>query len=192
MIDPARWLKRLGATIGVVAALAGGWAGYLRLSGNFHPVDEGVIYRSGQLSGAQFVSRIQENHIRTIINLRGNNSGRPWYDDEMKASAAAGVHHIDFPISAGRELTDDQVSKLAIFLKESPRPILIHCEGGADRSGLASALYKLLVEKRSPGEASAQLSFRYGHFPWLGSRTVAMDRTFERIVSQTLLAQSAN
>jgi protein tyrosine/serine phosphatase len=192
VIDPAKWLKRLGATIGVVAALAGGWAGYLRLSGNFHPVDEGVIYRSGQLSGAQFASRIQEKHIRTIINLRGNNSGRPWYDDEMKASAAAGVQHINFPISAGRELTDDQVSKLAVFLKESPRPILIHCEGGADRSGLASALYKLLVKKRSPGEASAQLSFRYGHFPWLGSRTVAMDRTFKRIVSQTLLEQSAN
>ncbi len=192
MIDPATWLKRIGATIGIVAALAGGWAGYLRLSGNFHPVEEGVIYRSGQLSGAQFASRIQEKHIRTIINLRGNNSGRPWYNDEMKASAAAGVQHIDFPISAGRELTDDQVSKLAVFLKESPRPILIHCEAGADRSGLASALYKLLVEKRSPGEASAQLSFRYGHFPWLGSRTVAMNRTFERIVSQTLLTQSAN
>lgn len=179
-----RWLKRGGTTLGIVAALAGGWAGYLRLTGNFHPVEAGEIYRSGQLSGAQFASRITANGIRTVLNLRGNNAGRPWYDDEMKASAAAGVRHIDFPISAGRELTDDQVGKLAGFLRDSPRPILIHCEAGADRTGLVSALYELLIEKRSSEAAGGQLSFRYGHFPWLGSRTIAMDRTFVRVASQ--------
>ena len=184
MTNAIKWLKGSGAALGLVAALAGGWAGYLRLTGNFHPVSDGAVYRSGQLSGAQFDSRIRQNHIRTIINLRGNNAGSPWYDDEIKASANAGVQHIDFPISAGRELTEDQLSQLAALLRKSPRPVLIHCEAGSDRSGLASAFYKLWVERRSAEEAGAQLSFRYGHFPWLGSRTAAMDRTFERVASQ--------
>ncbi len=179
-----KWLKRVGKTIGVVALVAGAWAGYLRLSGNFHSIEQGAIYRSAQLSGSQFAERIRENGIKTILNLRGNNAGRSWYDEEIKASEMAGVRHIDYPISSGRELTDDQVNELTGILRSAPRPLLIHCEAGSDRTGLTSALYELLVAKRSLAEASAQLSFRYGHFPWLGSRTVAMDRTFERVAEK--------
>ena len=178
------WLKRFGQSIAIIAALTGGWAGYLRLSGNFHPIEDGVAYRSGQLRGDQFLDRIRANGIRTIINLRGNNAGQSWYDDEIKASAATGVGHVDFAISAGRELTDDQVSQLADVLRNAARPLLIHCEAGADRSGLTAALYQLLIAGRSAAEAGQQLSFRYGHFPWLGSRTVAMDNTFARIASR--------
>jgi protein tyrosine/serine phosphatase len=163
----------------------------MRLTGNFHTVEQGVIYRSGQLSGTQFQSRIKENGIRTVINLRGNNAGRSWYDDEMKASALTGVQHIDFPLSSGKELTDDQLIKLTALLRDSPRPLLIHCEAGADRSGLASALYELVIAKRAPEEVWPQLSFRYGHFPWLRNSTAAMDRTLERVISRTRETQIA-
>ncbi|QND72796.1 dual specificity protein phosphatase family protein [Tardiphaga robiniae] len=186
------WLKRFGRTVGVVALLTGAWAGYLRLSGNFHPIEEGVIYRSAQLSGSQFAERIRENGIKTIVNLRGNNTGRSWYDDEIRASEATGVRHIDYPINSGRELTDDQVAELTNILSSAARPVLIHCEAGSDRTGLTSALYELLVAKRSFAEASAQLSFRYGHFPWLGSRTVAMDRTFERVAAKLKTASGSD
>jgi protein tyrosine/serine phosphatase len=179
-----QWLKRVGATIGIVAALAGGWAGYLRLSGNFHSVEGGVLYRSAQLSGAAFADHIKDSGIRSILNLRGDNKGQRWYDDEMQASAAAGIQHVDLALSAGRELTDAQLRQVSDLLRDLPRPILIHCEGGADRSGLVAAMYQLLIANKSPEEAAGQLSFRYGHFPWLGSRTMAMDRTFERLVAQ--------
>ncbi|QUS42189.1 protein tyrosine phosphatase [Tardiphaga alba] len=168
----------------MAALLAGSWAGYLRLTGNFHPIENGVAYRSGQLSGDQFVYRIRVNSIRTIVNLRGSNPGRSWYDDEIKASTATGVVHIDFPISSGRELTDDQIVQLTTHLRTAARPILIHCEAGADRTGLTAALYQLVIAGRSTTEASQQLSFRYGHFPWLGSSTVAMDKTFDRVVAR--------
>lgn len=115
-----KWLKRVGKTIGVVALVAGAWAGYLRLSGNFHSIEQGAIYRSAQLSGSQFAERIRENGIKTILNLRGNNAGRSWYDEEIKASEMAGVRHIDYPISSGRELTDDQVNELTGILRSAP------------------------------------------------------------------------
>lgn len=182
--DRLPWLKRFGQTIAVIAALTGGWAGYLRLSGNFHPIEDGAAYRSGQLSGDQFIERIRANGIRTIINLRGNNAGRGWYDDEIKASTAAGVAHIDFPISSGRELTEAQIAQLTGHLRTAARPILIHCEAGSDRTGLTAALYQLVIAGKSAAEASQQLSFRYGHFPWLGSSTIAMDNTFERVAAQ--------
>ncbi len=178
------WLKGLGRSIAIVALLAGSWAGYLRLTGNFHAIENGVAYRSAQLSGDQFVDRIRANSIRTIVNLRGSNPGRSWYDDEIRASAVTGVVHIDFPISSGRELTDDQIVQLTDHLRTAARPILIHCEAGADRTGLTAALYQLVIAGRSATQASQQLSFRYGHFPWLGSSTIAMDDTFDRIASR--------
>ncbi len=192
MIRTARWLKRTATIIATVAAAAGIWAGYLRATGNFHAVEDGAVYRSGQLSGSQFARRIQENGIKTIVNLRGSNTGESWYDDEIKASTSAGVQHIDFGISAGQELTNGEVGKIVALLRDAPRPILIHCEAGSDRSGLVSALYELLVARHSSEEANSQLSFRYGHFPWPGSRTAAMDRTFARVVAQTSPASSAD
>ena len=40
---------------------------------------------------------------------------------------------------------------------------MMHCKSGADRAGLMSALYLLIVEKRPVREAAAQLAWKYGH-----------------------------
>jgi protein tyrosine/serine phosphatase len=42
-------------------------------------------------------------------------------------------------------------------------PVLIHCKSGADRTGFIAAVYLMAMEGRGPDEASAQLSWRYGH-----------------------------
>lgn len=183
MMKAKRWLRRASVAVVLSAALVGSWAGYLRLSGNFHVVEEGVLYRSAQLSGDDFQDKIRANGIRTIINLRGENSNEQWYVDEMKAMVSTGARHIDFPISANKDLTDTEIDHLTVLLRDAPRPVLVHCEGGADRSGLASAIYRFVIAKRPLSEAGSQLSFRYGHFPWLGSKTAAMDRSFERVVA---------
>jgi protein tyrosine/serine phosphatase len=155
----------------------------LRLTGNIHVVDPGVVYRSAQLSPSQLSSLIKQKHIRAVINLRGGKPGSAWYDEELVATRLAGAQHLDLPLSANREPDDTLVRALREMLQSTPRPFLIHCEGGADRSGLASALYELDVRQRSPEEAGRQLTFRYGHFPWLLSHTGAMDRAFWRVAA---------
>jgi hypothetical protein len=72
-----RSLKVVRASVSVPVVLTAGWARYLDLSDNFHAVEDGAVYRSGQLSGAELSSCIRENGILTIINLRGNNAGNP-------------------------------------------------------------------------------------------------------------------
>jgi protein tyrosine/serine phosphatase len=42
------------------------------------------------------------------------------------------------------------------------RPALVHCKSGADRAGIASALF-VLIEGGSVAEARRQLSLRFGH-----------------------------
>lgn len=160
-----------------------GWAGLLRLTGNVHEFEPG-IYRSGQLGAGRLSSFMAEHGIATVINLRGANPGRPWYDAEAEAVRRAGAAYLSVPLSANHEPDAATLAALVRDLEGAKAPLLIHCEAGADRSGLAAALYERLVLHRSPEVAAGQLSFRYGHFPWLISRSGAMDRTFAKVVGK--------
>jgi protein tyrosine/serine phosphatase len=173
-----RW-SGIALSLPVLAALA--WAGLLQLTGNFHVVSPGEVYRSAQINGQELRETLRFYRIRTIINLRGNNKTKPWYDDEVATAESLGVQHEDLALSANRELTTEEESQLVHLLRTAPRPILIHCQSGADRTGLASALYEHLVDGRSASDAIYQLSFRFGHFPYFGNSTSAMDRTFSRM-----------
>jgi len=65
-----------------------------------------------------------------------------------------------------------------IFSIQKKREIFTH------RSGLISAIWEYAVEGKSAQEASRQLSLFYGHFPYLGNRTKAMDESFWRFVNE--------
>lgn len=177
-----RIAKTLVGGVGLVAAGMGFWAGYLQLSHNIHLVEPGV-YRSAQLQPDMLDSLIQMNHIKTVLNLRGAFPGEAWYEAEASAVRDAGATLVSLPLSANTEPDDALLARLIHVLRTAPRPILIHCIAGADRTGLASALVELLEEGKPADIADRQLSFRYGHFPWLTSRTGAMDRAFQRVVA---------
>jgi protein tyrosine/serine phosphatase len=132
-------------------------------------------------SRAGFQQTILRFHIHTVINLRGADPRQPWYEDELAAARVSGAQHIDLRMSATHMPSPATLDELRAILNHATLPILIHCQSGADRSGLVAALYELWVVHRSPAEASLQLSFRYGHFPWLGSRTSAMDEAWRQL-----------
>jgi protein tyrosine/serine phosphatase len=120
----------------LVAALGiGGYLGYLHLSGNVHTVIAGELYRSAQPSAAQITEWASRFGVRTIVNLRAENVGRRWYDNEVAASKNLGIAHVDFGMSASRELTKEQAGRLLATLEAAEKPLLIHCQAGADRSG---------------------------------------------------------
>jgi protein tyrosine/serine phosphatase len=146
--------------------------------GNFHEITEGEAYRSAQLDRDKYEYYIDKYHIKSILNLRGQNSGEQWYREELKVAMDHHVMHYDIPLSATSEPSGEDVQKLLSVFSEAPRPILIHCKAGADRSGLVGAMWKVVVDKEPKSEASKQLFILYGHFPIGG--TSAMDRFFER------------
>ena len=127
---------------------------------------------------SQFVGAYK---IRTVINLRGDNKGQPWYDAEVKESDHLKIVHVDFGMSARRELTQAQAIALIAVMGKAAKPLLIHCKDGADRAGLASALYLAVVKKVEPKVAEAQLSFRYGHISLPLIPEYAMERSFEAL-----------
>jgi protein tyrosine phosphatase (PTP) superfamily phosphohydrolase (DUF442 family) len=147
---------------------------------NKHVVVAGRVYRSAQLTPSQLESFVQRNGIRTVINLRG----RPfddWYPAEMQATQALGVSQEDITTSANRLPSPGEIRRLIEVFDRSEHPLLIHCQQGADRTGLAAAMYQLLYTDASFESARRQCSLRYGH---LRIHTAAsMDEFFDRYVA---------
>ncbi len=113
-----------------------------------------------------------------MLNLRGAHAGQPWYDNEVAASGELHLAHFDYPLSAKRFVTSQQIEEILDIVRKAPKPLLIHCKSGADRSGLVAALYRYSETGASAKEADRELSLFYGHFPYLTSRSGAMDDSF--------------
>lgn len=158
--------------------LAGSYIFYLVDYGNFHTITYGEAYRSAQLNRDKLEYYIRRYNIRSILNLRGENPSSDWYREELTVSAANRIKHYDIALSSTREPTENDVKQLTEIFREAPRPILIHCQAGADRSGLVAAMWKVIVDHESKPEAEKQLSIFYGHVP-LGGK-YAMDKSFKK------------
>ena len=108
-----------------------------------------------------------------MLNLRGSNPDQGWYRSERAATLAAGATQVDVPISSDQWLSRDQARTLLQVLDTSAYPLLIHCEWGAERTGLVSALATLLRPGSSLAEARAQFSLAYLFLPTRDGRVMA-------------------
>jgi protein tyrosine/serine phosphatase len=164
--------------LGLSAGSGGAYWGLLQYQGNFHAVKEGTFYRSAQLDEEELHRVLRDHQIRSVLNLRGAHPGQGWYDEEVAISHALGVTHYDYGLSAYRFVTRRQIGEVLDIVRSAPKPLLVHCKSGADRAGLVSALYRFAEEGASVDQADRQLSLIYGHFPYLTSRSKAMDDSF--------------
>lgn len=179
-------MRKFLTCLGISAVLAGVTLGVylvsIQLTGNFAAVVPGVVYRSNQPDAAEIADYKERYGIKSIINLRGREEKARWYTQEIAAAKTLGLNHIDFGMSASRELTPQEARQLTAILRDVPKPVLIHCRSGADRTGLASVIYLNRIANVDEDTAERQLSIRFGHFgvPFF-SPTYAMDETWERI-----------
>lgn len=177
-----KWLRNGATAIGITVLGLGGYLGFLQLSGNFHTVIAGELYRSAQPTTSQLERYARDYGIRTIVNLRGASRNASWYSDEISTAQRLGIKHIDFRMAASKGLTAAQADQLVALLKDAPKPILIHCQAGADRTGLVSVIYSQRIAGIPTEKAERQLSLYFGHvgLPHV-SNTYAMDRTWEML-----------
>jgi undecaprenyl-diphosphatase len=172
------FLRAVAATLGVLAVLFAARVWYLEEQGNFHAITVGEAYRSAQLDRDELAHYVRKYGIRSIINLRGRRPEKAWYREEIATARELGVQHFDFGgIGATRAPSPRQVHELLELFAMAPRPVLLHCQAGADRSGLAAALWKTMIDGAPASEARRQLSLRYGHVP-VGPTTV-LDAFFD-------------
>jgi protein tyrosine/serine phosphatase len=156
----------------------------VRFSGNFDVIETELAYRSGQLSPDELVAVIDQLGIRSIISLSPPEPDRAWYRSEVAISAARHIARYEMPLSWQKELTSAELCRLLRLMQGAPKPVLIHSKSGADRAGLAAAIFRYAIAARSFDDAKNQLSIRYGHFPFLVSGTGAMDASFQKFVRE--------
>lgn len=176
-----RGARCLAGALGGAIMLSSAWFTYLQLKHNFDAVVPGEVYRSAQPSPADLARYKQEYGIKTVVNLRGENKGSGWYDAEVDAATKLDIAHVDFRMSARRQLSQQEAAELIALLARAEKPLLIHCNWGADRTSLAAALYVAAVGKLGEAAAEGQISMRYGHLSLPLVAGYAMDRTFEAL-----------
>nr|WP_234895009.1 tyrosine-protein phosphatase [Sinorhizobium meliloti] len=107
-------------------------------------------------------------------------SGETWYLQEVEGADRAAITHFDFRLSASKRVSPQQARQLIALLQTAPKPILIHCQAGADRTGMAAMLYLQQIAGIDEEISERQLSVRYGHIglPYI-SAAFAMDESWE-------------
>lgn len=127
---------------------------------NFYPVGDGV-YRSNQPDQKR-LKRMHDLGIRTVINLRGT-SDLAHYKFEKEACKKLGLKLVNVPMHARQAMPRRIILQAIEAMRDAERPVLMHCKSGADRAGLASAIYQLVFDGATPDEALKQLSWKYIH-----------------------------
>ena len=140
---------------------------------NFHVVEEGRFYRSGQMSAEQFREAIEKHGIRTVVRLRG---GGDSFAMTYQPVVEGGIDFVHLPLSARRFPTRTELLRLWEIFETVKYPVLVHCRAGADRTGLASTVY-MLQRTGDFDEAMGQLAFLpYWHLGWFA--TDCIDEVF--------------
>ena len=127
---------------------------------NFDTVVPGKIYRSGQPSKAQLEEWIQEDGLKSILSLR---FGVPAYERELAKRYGVDIYHV--PFSATKGLKEGQWETIRPLLTDEKKlPILVHCHGGGDRSGIVTALYRVEIQGWPLDKALREMNRHY-HVP---------------------------
>ncbi len=135
---------------------------------NFHWVMPGEASRAAQAWGPRGVGPFLEKRgIKAVINLRGRNDDLSWWKNETAAAGARGIAHLDAMLDSRKLPTKAMLIRLIQCFDEAPKPFMLKCSGGQDRTSFASALYLIHAKGWQAYDlAAAQYArFPYLHFP---------------------------
>ena len=136
--------------------------GFLRITfNNLYQIDKNM-WRSNQPSPKQIEYAHKELGIKTILNLRGPRETGGW-QLEAETCDRLGIELVNFRVRSRAAPEKEMLLKIPCLFSSIKGPALLHCKSGADRAGLMSALYVIIVMRRPANIALKQLSFKYLH-----------------------------
>jgi protein tyrosine/serine phosphatase len=105
------------------------------------------------------LKKLSELGIKTVINFRGASDETRKQQAEAEAS---GMRYFNIPMSALGRPSDEQVERaLAIIDTRENWPVFVHCQRGADRTGLIIAVYRISRERWTEEQAITEAK-RFG------------------------------
>lgn len=127
----------------------------------FGVVEEGKLYRSKQ-PDEKFLEYLREvYHIKTIVNLR-----RDLEIFEKEFARKHGINLIEIKMGPYRKSIQEDIDKFfEIINNPLNHPILVHCRGGIDRTGVMAAIYRIEQQSWSLDDAKKEME-DFGHIPF--------------------------
>lgn len=115
------------------------WATRLALPGvpNLHRLDA-QVYRAAQPS-ALGMRELERLGIKTVLCLRD-------FHDDVDEAKGTKLRLVRIELNAWHVDEAEAQQALRVLLDPASRPVLVHCQHGADRTGLVSALYRMVVQ----------------------------------------------
>jgi hypothetical protein len=134
---------------------------------NFHWVLPGEAARAMQAWAGGLEPFLKRRGIRAIINLRGRNDDLGWWQKETAIATDAGIAHLDAMLDSRKLPTREMLVRLIESFDTAPRPFLLKCSGGQDRTSFAAALYLIHRDgwQAMPAAMAQFARFPYLHFP---------------------------
>lgn len=131
---------------------------------NFHWVVPGEAARMAQAHFGGLAGFLRRHGIKAMINLRGRNPDVGWWRRERIACGQAGAEHFDVTLDSRKLPTRAMLVSLFDAFGAAPRPFVVKCSGGQDRTSLASALYIL---HRAGWGAMDAAEMQFARWPYL-------------------------
>lgn len=128
---------------------------------NFHKVDAD-LYRSNH-PGLRLLRRAQGLGVRSVLSLRGDAENTPNIL-ERDACRRLGLELRFLRLRSVALPPRETLLQLLEHLRDMPKPMLVHCKSGADRTGLAVTLYLHVIKGLPLPEARRALGWKYAHF----------------------------
>ena len=136
------------------------WAEKIDIPGvqNLHKITDN-LYRSQQPSEQGMKALIEQLGIKTVINLRA-------FHSDKKTARGRGLLNEELSVKTWHIEDEDVIKVLRLLRKQENGPFLIHCQHGADRTGLMSAMYRIIEQGWTKDEAiSEMVNGGYGFHP---------------------------
>jgi protein tyrosine/serine phosphatase len=128
---------------------------------NFHRVNA-TLYRGAQPERGG-IQRLSQLGIKTIINLRDDDARARSEEQEARA---AGLRYFNVPFKRLGRPTDEQVTRvLGLINALDNGTVFVHCQHGADRTGIIVAIYRIDHDGWTSEQAKAEAS-RFGMKSW--------------------------
>jgi protein tyrosine phosphatase (PTP) superfamily phosphohydrolase (DUF442 family) len=107
------------------------------------------LYRGAQPT-AEGMARLKVMGIKTVVNLRA------FHSDQDKV-AGTGLKSVRFETKPWHAEEEDVVGFLQVLANTNNRPVFVHCQRGADRTGMMCAMYRIVVCNWTKPEAIAEM-----------------------------------
>lgn len=124
---------------------------------NFHTIEPGVLYTSGQPRGMDYTRLLYKYHIGTIVNVRSASEHREknWYNEEITWVRNSGVNYVELPIEKDDYLPDKQTQDrfLAVMADKANLPVLLHDSNGRKRVPMLAAVWVVKARGDTVAEA---------------------------------------